>query len=593
MYIQIIEGNTYFARAERNRQRTIPIVAERGLMYDTNGVQMTQNVPNFSLTLVPQDLPRKRQTSQIGPSREEVITRLSDITSQKPESLRETLDEFGAYSYESITLQDDIDYDQAIRIHIDAADLPGITIAQGSKRRYLQDVEDPVTGVTTSVTSVSHVMGYLGKLNRKELDSLYDKGYLPSDSIGKDGLEYQYESLLRGTYGRRRVEVDSFGRKQLVLSEEEPVPGLHIGLSIDMQIQAALQRFMTAELEKRSLKRASAVAIDPRNGRILAMVSLPSYDNNAFSGGIDAATYQEYITNEDRPLFNRAIGGTYPSGSIIKPVYAAAALQEGIITKTTSFLSTGGIAVGVWFFPDWQSGGHGRTDVRKSLANSVNTFYYIIGGGYNDFVGLGVDILRKYLISFGLSEVTGIDLPGERAGHVPSKEWKEETKGERWYVGDTYNLSIGQGDLLVTPLQMAMLTASIANKGTVYAPQILKKKINPITGNETSADPVVIRDLPVSADNLETVRLGMRDCVTYGSCRRLNSVSIPIAGKTGTAQWNTNKENHAWFTSFAPFDDPEIAVAILVEEGEGGSISAVPIGDAFYRWWAQYRTLDE
>ncbi|MBT4153906.1 MAG: penicillin-binding protein 2 [Candidatus Magasanikbacteria bacterium] len=591
--VQIVEGDWYFARAERNRQRTIPIVAERGLIYDRNGELLTQNVPNFSLTLVPQDLPRKTSRNTVGPSRDEVITRLSEITLQDTESLSDTLDEFGAYSYESITLREDIDYDQALRIHIDAADLPGITIAQGSKRLYLHEVEDVITGVTSSVDSISHMLGYMGKLNREELDELYDKGYLPSDSLGKTGVEYQYEQQLRGTYGRRRVEVDSMGRKQLVLSEEAPVPGLQMRLAIDLQIQAALQRFMQEELDRRGLARAAAVAIDPRDGKIRALVSLPTYDNNEFSGGIDRDTYKQYIEDENRPLFHRAIGGTYPSGSVIKPAIAAGALQENIITRSTTFISTGGLAIGQWFFPDWQPGGHGRTDVRKSIANSVNTFYYMIGGGYGDFVGMGVAKIKIYIEAFGLAEELGIDLPGERSGNVPSKAWKEEKKGERWYVGDTYNLSIGQGDLLVTPLQMASVTASIANGGTVYAPQVLEALVNPVTGDEYPMVAEVKRTVPIHDEHLQTVRLGMRDCVTYGSCRRLNSVAIPVAGKTGTAQWNRNKENHAWFTSFAPFDNPEIAIAILVEEGEGGSISAVPIGDRFYRWWAAYRLLDE
>jgi len=316
----------------------------------------------------------------------------------------------------------------------------------------------------------------------------------------------------------------------------------------------------------------------------LALVSLPSFDNNDFSGGISKEKYSGYVNDPNAPLFNRAFGGNYPSGSTIKPVMAAAALQEGVITSNTSFLSNGGLRVGPWFFPDWQAGGHGITNVRKSLAQSVNTFYYYIGGGYDKFEGLGVDRIEEYLKKFHFSEALGIDLPGEVDGFVPSRLWKEQ-KNEKWYVGDTYNLSIGQGDLLVTPLQIAVMTSFFANGGTMYKPHVVKTLTDPVTKQKEEIKSIVLAQNMVRKDVIDTVRLGMKDCAEAGSCRRLALLPFTSAGKTGTAQWNKNKANHAWFTSFAPFENPEIVVTVLVEEGEEGSRIAAPIAYEFYRWW--------
>ncbi|HYE59638.1 MAG TPA: penicillin-binding protein 2 [Candidatus Kapabacteria bacterium] len=586
-YLQILSGDSYRAGAEQNRERILPIVAERGIIYDRNGAALTKNIPNFSLAIVPQDLPRKAT------ERETVVERLSQITGQPIETIRETIEAYKSYRFESIVIQEDIDYEQALRILIDASDLPGISVQRGSKRLYL-----PTTATSTDIglkneaLAFAHVLGYVGKLNREELDAYYSRGYLPSDSIGKTGIEKSYEQALRGTYGKKRVEVNALGREQSVLSEDPPVPGLHLTLSIDKEIQVKLYDILDATLKRTGKARATAIALDPSNGEVLAMVSTPSFDNNDFSGGISTEKYTAYISNEDRPLFPRAISGVYPSGSVVKPAIAAAALEEGIITPETSFLSNGGLRVGSWFFPDWQAGGHGITNVRRSLAWSVNTFYYYVGGGYGSFTGLGVEKIVEYLKKFGFAQPLGIDLPGEAAGFLPTKEWKKNTKGEQWYIGDTYNVSIGQGDLLVTPLHIAAMTASIANNGTLYQPHVVRFITNPITKTTEPKEPQVILKDFIHPEHLRTVRLGMRDCALSGSCRRLATLPVNVAGKTGTAQWNSNKANHAWFTSFAPFEQPEIVLTVLVEEGGEGSSIAVPIAHEFYQWWAGYRVQE-
>lgn len=581
-FLQIIQGSNYRLFAEGNRQRIIPIPAERGLIYDKNGIQLTKNIPNFSLAIIPQDLPRNKE------DRENIILELVKLTNANQDEIRHTLDEYGSYSYESIVIEEDIDYDTALSILIASGDLPGIQIQRSSKRLYLTDILNNNSFTTSTESSFSHILGYIGKLNKEELDVLYDQGYLPSDNIGKVGIEKTYEDFLRGNYGRRRIEVNSTGKEQSVIAVEEPKPGFHIKLAIDAKMQQKLEEILSTTLKLNNKTRASGVVINPKNGEVLALVSLPSFDNNDFSGGIDQITYKKYIENDNHPLFNRAIAGTFPSGSVIKPGMGLAALEEGIVTPNTSFLSTGGLAVGAWFFPDWALGGHGVTNLRKALAWSINTYFYYIGGGYNDFVGLGVDKITAYLSKMGFSHTTGIDLPGEEQGFLPSKEWKDKTKGERWYVGDTYNLSIGQGDLLITPIQMANYTSFLANRGTLYKPHVVHSIIDPISKEEQIIDPEVISENDFKISNIDAVRLGMKDCVDYGSCHRLAYLPFSSAGKTGTAQWNSNKDNHAWFTAFAPFENPKIVITVLIEEGGEGGIISSPVAYEFLQWWGTY-----
>lgn len=576
--MQIVSGSNYAIASKGNRQRIIPIPSERGSIYDIRGKRLTENVPNFSVAIVPQDLPRSDEERTL------VVHTLADLTEQSPEEIRAAIEKYGNYSFDSITILEDIDYESALKLQIEAVEMPGIRILRGSKRLYLSFAEGKDVP-----SSISHSLGYLSKLSPEELDDLYDDGYLPSDTIGKAGVERSYERSLRGLYGKQTIEVDVLGKEQGKISEVAPVPGKHLRLTIDVELQEVLERIMREEMEIAGKSKAAAVALDPRDGSIRALVSIPSYNNNDFSGGISSEAYSAYSSNPDNPLFNRAIGGTYPSGSTIKPAIAAAALEEGIITPNTSIISSGGINVGDWFFPDWQAGGHGITDVRRSIAWSVNTFYYYIGGGYQDFAGLGVEKITQYLRSIGFAARLGLDIPGEAEGFLPSREWKEERKNERWYIGDTYNLSIGQGDLLVTPLQIASMTAAFANGGTVYQPHVMDALIDPITKQEELFSAKQIREDIASDIHVDTIKQGMKDCVDYGSCRRLSLLPFTSGAKTGTAQWSTTKEPHAWFTSFAPYESPEIVLTVLVEEGEGGSLIGAPITKNFYDWWGSHR----
>jgi penicillin-binding protein 2 len=432
---------------------------------------------------------------------------------------------------------------------------------------------------------MSHLLGYTGIINREELER-YGTEYSPIDYIGKTGLENFWESSLKGVKGKKHIEVDAFGREKKVISELAPEDGYNLVLSIDIELQKKVEEILRTHLEKLDLDKASVVILEPETGQVLALVSWPAYDNNIFARGIKSGEYQKFLDDEANPLFNRAISGEFPAGSTVKPIFSAAALNEGVISENTSFLSTGGLSISRWFFPDWRTGGHGITNVRKAIADSVNTFFYYIGGGYGDFEGLGLDRLVAYSKKFGLGSQTGIDIKNEGDGLVPTAQWKRELKDEAWYIGDTYHFAIGQGDLLATPLQVANFTNVFANKGKLMRPYLVTELR---TDNNESVvkkiEPEVVRDDFIDDYSLEVVRQGMRQTVTQGSGRALSFLPVEVAGKTGTAQWSSKKENHAWFTGFAPYNNSELTFTVLIEEGGEGSEVAVPIVRDILAWY--------
>ncbi len=575
-YLQIYKGSYYHSLAEGNRIRLQPIPSERGIIYDRNNVLLVQNIPGFSLTISPQDLPRA------GDKRTEVIGKIVEMSGVPEEEVRRLIKKYGLFS-QSITVKENLDYDTALRLYIENANLPGVKVESSSERKYVT----VATSTESSVLSLSHVLGYVSKIREDELETLKNSGYLISDKSGRTGIEQVYESYLRGTYGRKKVEVNAVGREQSQLAVEPPTPGKNVILTIDLEAQKKMEELVRVTAEKMGKRRISAIATNPQNGEILAMVSWPSFDNNKFSQGIDQVSYNGYINDKDLPLFNRAIAGNFPPGSTAKLMVSAAALQEKIVTRFTSVNSVGGILVGGTLFKDWKAGGHGVTDVRRAIAWSVNTFYYYVGGGYEKFLGLGVDRMTDYMRAFNVASKTGIDLPGENTGFLPSKEWKKEVKNEPWYVGDTYNLSIGQGDMLVSPLQVNVWTSIVASNGKIATPHLGKEIVDPDTKEVIVLDFPIERLEKVSPENLGIVREGMRDCVIIGSCKLLQTLPFEAAGKTGTAQWNKNRATHAWFTSFAPYKNPQIVVTVLVEEGGEGSVIAMPIARDFLSWWGK------
>jgi penicillin-binding protein 2 len=571
-WMQVVHGATYRELADRNRLRQVVVLPKRGLVLDRHGSILAENIPSFDVRLTEQLLPANTTV------REELLGSLSRTVGVPVESI-EAMMASSTDPNESLVIKRDIPYERAIAIHIISAESSGIEVAVSSKRQYPQ---------SHTTQTLSHILGYVSGITREELEVRKNQGYRQIDLIGKTGIESTYESILRGTPGEKLYEVDARNRVTAVVGETAAVDGQDLVLSIDLSLQQAAEKALRTGLEKAKVARGSVVAMNPQDGSILAIASLPAYDNNIFSGTVSSTLYKALIENPDHPLLPRAWAGTYPSGSTAKPMLSIAALAEGIITAKTTVFSTGGLNVGPWFFPDWKAGGHGSVNVRQAIAYSVNTFYYYIGGGYESFVGLGVDKISDWMRKFGLGEKTGIDIPGEATGFVPSREWKEKNKSERWYIGDTYNLSIGQGDLLVTPLQVASWTATIANGGYIVRPK-LGMQYGQTGDPQTPVATEKTTERIASAEAVETVRLGMRDNVIFGSGVSLSTLPFEAAGKTGTAQWRSDKENHAWFTSFAPFNNPEIVVTVLLEEGVEGSSTAVPVAKEILAAWYEGR----
>lgn len=575
--LQVVSGASYRALAERNRVQTRVLPAPRGTIADRFGAPLAVNVPTFALTVRPDELPRARgsQTPEDQAAqqraRDAAVLRASALAGMPPEELSARLDEFSPTTSDEVTLKRGIPYEAAMRIAVALPTLPGFGLQTTSIRSY-----------DTTVRSLSHVLGYAGLVSASELETLRAQGYRPVDAVGKTGLEKSAETLLRGTAGRVMAEVDARGRELRLVDRTDPVPGANLTLSIDLAFQRYAEERLVAMLKRTGVDKASVVALDPRDGAVRALISWPSYDANAFVQGIGAEAYKALAEDPAHPLFPRAVSGEFPAGSTFKPFVSYAALNEGVVNEHTSFLSTGGLSVGPWFFPDWKAGGHGVTDVRKAIAESVNTFFYIVGGGYDATTGLGVERITDYARRFGFGQKTGIDLPGEADGFLPSKEWKEKAKGERWFVGDTYHLAIGQGDLLATPLQLAAAGAVIANGGHRVTPHVVEK----VDGTPAQ---VPMPDGTFETANVTVVRQGMRQAVTSGSARFLNDLKFPVAGKTGTAQPGGDVKTHAWFLGFGPYQDPTLTIVVLLENGGEGSSFAVPIAKDLFAWWFAHR----
>lgn len=562
--LQIAQGLALRTSAEENRIRIKPIEATRGILYDRNGTPLVRNVPNLSLQAVPADLPKQEALHS-------EAVKLAGLLHEEVTGVERDLNAKRARSYLSVMVRDHLDYQTAIRIQLAEPNLPGLHIEENATREYLGG------------EAFSHIIGYTGKISQQQYDAAPQR-YLLNDEVGKDGVERSAEEMLRGTDGGQQVEVDAHGRELRIVASESPIAGKNVTLSIDAGLQQQAYVLLQKTIQENNALGGAVAAIDPRNGAVLALVSAPSFDNNAFVRGMDSATYQALEEDPHEPLFNRAITGQFPSGSTIKPILAATALTLGVINEKTTVLSTGGITIGQWFFPDWKAGGHGVTDVRKALAWSVNTFFYTIGGGTPTFPGLGVNRLVDAFRAFGLGVKTGINLPGEASGLVPTPQWKQKVKDEHWYIGDTYHISIGQGDLLVTPLQMALATAAIANGGILYQPQLIA---HTAANNQKAVitQPVITRQNLADPHAMQVVREGMRQAVTDGSAVAAKNVVVPVAGKTGTAQFDTSKHTHAWFIAFAPYENPEIALAVVVEGGGEGHEAALPVARDLLQWF--------
>lgn len=562
LYLQVVRRDYYSQMAKENRVRYISIKAPRGIIFDRNGKELVSNIPSFDVVAIPADLPKDFS------EREKEEKKIAEILNMNDQNVKSIVESQNFESLNPVLVRENISQDEALVFSERKSAFSGFQLDKAAVREY------------KSGEYFSPVMGYCGKITSEELEK--NPNYPMTDYIGKTGLEYSYEKYLRGKNGKQKVEVDSSGNIKKDLGIDPPENGTDLHLGIDADLQRKIYDGLKSMTEQTGTKTAVAVAIDPRNGEVLALVDIPSYDNNLFARGISAEDYKSLLNDESKPMFNRAVSGEYPPGSTFKPLVAAAALEEKTVNAGTTVDCGGGIRIGSYNFPDWKT--HGVTDVRKAIAESCDVFFYSVGGGWGNIPALGIDKIKKYANEFGLGKPLGIDIPGESSGLIPDQAWKLNHFGEKWYTGDDYHCAIGQGFDTITPLQLANYVATIANGGKVYKPHLVRS-ITRNDGTEKKFESEILSKNFISPSNLEIVREGMRQTVTSGTAQPLKDLPVAVAGKTGTAQFGSENKTHGWFVSFAPYDNPEIAMAVLVEGGGEGHSTAMPVTKEVYKWY--------
>jgi penicillin-binding protein 2 len=554
--LTLIEGTRHRDLADGNRIRAASIPAPRGDILDQGGVVIARNAADWRATVTPGDLP------QDPAHRLRVLHRLSALTGTPVGELENLLKADSRST--AVVVARALDLTTALTIRSEYTALPGVSVEAAPVREY------PYGPL------YAHLLGYTGRIDERELASVERGRYAPEDQIGKTGLEAKYEDLLHGINGARQLEVDSLGRPVRNLAGVDPLAGTPLHLTIDHRLQLFMRDRLEKMVEEVGATGAVGVALDPRSGAVRGYVSLPSFDPNPFSRGISEDDYRALLHHSAHPLLDRVMVGTYPPGSTIKPFIGAVALDAGTITPQTTINGPKEIVIGGQSFPDYQARGPG-VNLQRALMVSSNVFFYGVGGGFDiagvgKISGLGIERLSAGLSRFAFGQPTGIDLPGEGSGVIPTPEWKRRVKGESWYLGDTYHASIGQGELTVTPLQLATSLAAIANGGTIYRPYLLDR-----AGDGKKKSPHAVRNLGFSESALSEIRKGMRETVRAGSARSLASLPVEVAGKTGTAEFGPdNSSTHAWFEAYAPANDPTIALVVMIEGGGESFEAAVP-----------------
>ena len=564
-YLQAMRHQYYQTLAEKNRISIMPIVPNRGLILDRNGVVLAHNFSGYTLEITPSKVADLQATI-------DALAKLVDIEPRDRKRFKKLQAE--SHDFETLMIRSRLSDEEVARFAAQQYRFPGVEI----KARLFRDY--PYADKT------AHLLGYIGRINEADENKLEENdaeaNYRGTDYIGKTGLEQYYENELHGKTGIEQVEVDSAGRAVRILSRTPPVSGNTLILSIDAKLQdIAEQAFGNY--------RGALVAIDPNNGEVLAFVSRPGYDPSLFVDGIDADSWKELNDSIDHPLNNRVLRGQYPSGSTIKPFMALAGLYYKVRSPTQTINDPGYFTLpgSSHHYRDWKPGGHGAVDMFKSIVVSCDTYYYGLA------TELGIDRIFSYLSGFGFGKKTGIDLDGETPGLLPSQEWKMKRFKQKWYAGDTVSVGIGQGYSLVTPLQLAAATATLANGGIGYRPHLVREVKNSSTGQTHKLENSPAFDVKIDPENLDLIKRAMQAVTQPGGTAAQASMGAPytIAGKTGTAQvvamrqgekYDASKmeerhRDHAWFISFAPVDKPKIAIAVLVENGGHGGGTAAPI----------------
>lgn len=566
VYLQLYKHNLYTTLATQNWLDLVPIEPSRGLIYDRNGVLLAENVPTFSLDITPIKVKDMDATIK---KLNEIIPLTTAELSQFQKQLKQRR------RFEEIPIKLRLTEENVTRFAENQYKFPGIAINARLIRHYPFD------------SHFSHVLGYVGRINQQEMAEIDPINYSASHYIGKSGIEKYYEEDLHGVVGYKEVENDATGKSVRILKSTTGTPGKNIYLTIDASLQLVAEQALGG-------KRGAIIALDPRNGQILAMVSMPSFDPNAFVLGISQTDYQALQQSKDRPLYNRALRGLYPPASTIKPYLALAALQYGIINPEENFYDPGWYQIrnNSHIFHDWKKRGHGVVDLTSAISQSCDVYFWELG------MKLGIKRITNFLSQFGYGNITGIDLDDELSGTLASPEWKEKAKGAKWYEGDTVNASIGQGYMQATPLQLVSAVASIANRGKRFIPYLFLGEQLPnkplVLQQPIALEPIKLRD----DDIWETIIDGMQEVVTHGTAKTYGKKhTYTIAAKTGTAQVISKRGNpdeednqdnlpekfrdHHFFVAFAPIENPEIALVVITENSNAAIPAAKSVLDHY------------
>ena len=543
-YLQVLEGGHFLDASDKNRIRIRPVAAPRGILFDKNGVPLVDNRPAFTLSLIPRELPREDQ------NRDAVLGRVASLLQIPYQELAESVTRVPSDSFLPVRVRRGLTLEDMAKIEEWKLELPGVIVEVEPQRTY------------PNSRFAAHLLGYVREASDEQL-----KGgrYRRGDMVGQSGLERLLDEFLRGRDGGERIEVDALGRPVRVVQHTDPHPGSQVITTIDRRVQEAAEQAMEG-------KAGAIVVMDPRSGDIRALVSTPAFEIDRFTATIDRAAWLRVVQDPEHPLLNRAIQSQYAPGSIFKIVVTAAGLQEASIAPMDRVYCNGEFHLGAWTFKDWKEGGHGSVDLQKALAQSCNIFYYQAG------LKIGGAAITKYARAFGFGTATGVELGGEKLGLIPQPKGRRKS----WQGGDIVNMSIGQGQVLVTPLQVARFMAAVANGGVLWKPRLVERIERPDRGVLYSDPGQVAGHVELSPAVWAFLRQALWAVVNDGTGVGAKIPGIDIAGKTGTAQMISHSkaekgQDHAWFAAFAPVRDPEVVVVVLVERGGKGGQVAAPI----------------
>jgi len=565
--LQVIKGQDYQQRADNNRIRFSIINAPRGIIYDRFNNPLVYNSPSFSLVMVPLDLP--------SPEEKEILIDqiVNNFQLDKDEINNILAREENRYSIIPILLKSNLTMEEVRQFETQFPQNSGFEVITDNSRHYPFEEQ------------FAHVVGFIGRISSQDQDQYQE--YPLNSMVGKQGLEAYYEKELQGQPGKKLVEIDAHNNIKQSLGSVDPQKGNDIYTTIDKDLQEVLYNSLRKRMEVLGIKGTTGIALNPKTGEVLALVSLPSFDPNVITQGSPSSAIDNYLHSSSYPLFNRAVSGLYPPGSVIKPLMGLAALEENVIDPDYQMHTDGKLVVvspydpeQKYIFNDWQN--NGIVDMRRAIAMSCNVYFWAVGGGWNDIKGLGLAKIRKYWKYFNLDKKLGIDLPGEKLAILPGEDWlrKNRPSDPTWKLGDTYNISIGEGGLSLTPLEMAAYISTIANDGVLMKPHLLKTE-----------EPEMLTHLKVSSQNLKIIQEGMRDVITDGTASSLSSLPFSLAGKSGSPKFVYKGKigYHAIFAAYAPYEDPEIVLVVLAENPPEGHVITLPIIKEVLNWYWENR----